>query len=720
MARLNVMHSGMAYHSQNAGPYANIAMLIRGDLNEENGVTCSRYGTPGGISSTSFLFGLADAVQVNQQTIFFCFRFRVRSTPLVQSTIIGWNTNGGGTNSMHMDITTGNLLNFYNGSTTANLIVSSSVISVGNTDSDWHTVQGRVHVETGVANQATLTLIVDGTTIITAAAGTIPGATGLNLTGSLVSMNMQALPGAGANGLQVDFDQLIVDDAETPSPSRFTQLRPTGAGNYSNWLGGTTNFRNVIPQRNLSVAPLSTALTATRQSYTIQTPASAGVTGTIKSVTITGYTGACPIGSTLTYFFRKGGVDTDCATACPVDNNERTHRALFASPGWSTTDTLEIGFLSGAGAGTYNHQYIGVWIEHDTAFVPPAEEDVMIERGNYTGNGTFQTITPPFPCTFIFIAPRTASDTLSMWFQGMDLFSTIGNNTFNVGAWTDGTRIELNGNVASFNTSGQVYDVLYIQDFENRIVGSGGAYQLNITSPVDTDNYQVDTPMADPAAVMVVPAVSTTGGGTYNLHHTSMGTNLVKPFTSAAMAASVVQLLNSTGFQYKRAFFSSGIHFPFVAWKPAGHINTTLSAIVQYTGDGAGSQVVSLPTLAGATPFWAWVFPHTNVVPYSRNDQQSGSFGINGTTGSVATAITAFGVESITVGSTLNSNGVVYTVFAFVEGTDSGQVNNQYSGIYFIDPTATHDTLWDRSGAPVATVDLKIPNPLYRTHYIRD
>lgn len=84
--------------------------------------------------------------------------------------------------------------------------------------------------------------------------------------------------------------------------------------------------------------------------------------------------------------------------------------------------------------------------------------------------------------------------------------------------------------------------------------------------------------------------------------------------------------------------------------------------ILSYVGDGTASRTIALTPLSGRRPMLAWVTPH-DAATYFRDPSMTTnrSYLENGTVST--TAITGGGIDQITVGATLNSNGIVYDVF---------------------------------------------------------
>lgn len=189
----------------------------------------------------------------------------------------------------------------------------------------------------------------------------------------------------------------------------------------------------------------------------------------------------------------------------------------------------------------------------------------------------------------------------------------------------------------------------------------------------------------------------------------------------------------------------------------------TMVQILQYTGNGAGSQVVNLTPVSGRFPLFVLVQPTAGGNPaHFRDPSHTGSNSASATTlGNSITAITAVAIDQITVGSTLNTNLTVYNVFVIcgdTAGMNNGAYTNLFcelpagpqnndppfpsnepnvvgdgglvlngsspltllkdvSGIYTLILNKRNDTLIDRQTGQ-DSVDVEIPDPTFKTGYI--
>jgi hypothetical protein len=197
----------------------------------------------------------------------------------------------------------------------------------------------------------------------------------------------------------------------------------------------------------------------------------------------------------------------------------------------------------------------------------------------------------------------------------------------------------------------------------------------------------------------------------------------------------------------------------FSAWReidPSGYLMVQLTG---YTGNGTGARIINLPHITGRWPLLAMIAPGTAASVF-RDPSHAGNNSSTLTTSSIITdGIIGGGPDLLLVGNGLNQNLVIYDVFVIMGDTagwnngifspptiitpgtwnepgynpsdlpiitgDGGMNFNgeapllavkDLSGIYTLVPGKRNDTLY--TGIADDTVDVKVPNPLYKTGYI--
>lgn len=133
--------------------------------------------------------------------------------------------------------------------------------------------------------------------------------------------------------------------------------------------------------------------------------------------------------------------------------------------------------------------------------------------------------------------------------------------------------------------------------------------------------------------------------------------------------------------------------------------------IFTYTGDGAASRSLACTPASGKRPMWAYIQPH-NAAGYYRDPSHAGVTSSQMNAGLIATlGITAGGIDSITVGSTLNANGIVYDVLVIPGDTVAGNNGWSVAGTFMpVDPNPPPDAPFD-ADSPQEPPDAPVDDP---------
>lgn len=431
-------------------------------------------------------------------------------------------------------------------------------------------------------------------------------------------------------------------------------------------------------------------------------------------------------------------------------------------------------------------QYVGIWGPEDTdgsttipkvlithnswfpqiaqAFVGPTAGPalVAVKSGTYVGNGTTNSIVLPLPPCMVWIRPVGVANGGVKWFaaqlagnlssQGAirpDLLTRLdydvdtGITTFTV----VGTAAQCNQNAItyqyiaimdpafSFNLCGAYMHATALTTFTNTLIDSGfvpvaGFFAPNASSNDTTDRLIYKGPGHTGNTANIVDGTALTNAGAF-------GTGTWTSRTDAQ---------NSGNNQRVYSLF-----------RTTDECANTMFQIFSYTGNGASPRVINCTPISQRMGCFIYVQPHNGIgIVKDPSDVTTSSRQITGGA-ATATGITAVGIDTITVSSSLNANGIVYDVFiilgglTFINGTffptpclppeiippplppeginimgEGGLILSgsaartilyDVSGIYTIIPGKRNDTLYDRlSGQP--SVDVAIPNPYFKTGYI--
>jgi hypothetical protein len=402
---------------------------------------------------------------------------------------------------------------------------------------------------------------------------------------------------------------------------------------------------------------------------------------------------------------------------------------------------------------------------------PPTDAPVCVATGTYTGNSTFQDIQLCWPAHLIVIRNTTtaitplmvlstsfapvaggtgeskAADIVKMWIDEFGIIGDVGIPYFTVSGVSNRCNLLANNyQWFAFCDPGMVYML-------NGEINHGNSTNTFINPLIDgsfTPEFGILMFGPDLGAATLfksglspgTDAVTLAGGNTASVM--SFGTGTLTTLGGAS------ETFNCTAYCMIRTTMPDAQAF-------------VMAQITTYTGNGLTSQIIPLVPACGRFP--AAVFAYRrggSSVVFYRDASHAGANSCNlGTGANSTTAITAGGIDTITVGSALNVNGATYDVLVF-PGDNVSWLNNvcicappsstpgdfwnppeepppgilgvfegglilgdtasltllkDLSGIYTLVPGKHDDTLYDRqTGQP--SIDMAIPNPNFKTGYI--
>jgi hypothetical protein len=399
---------------------------------------------------------------------------------------------------------------------------------------------------------------------------------------------------------------------------------------------------------------------------------------------------------------------------------------------------------------------------------PTLDSRVYVVGGTYVGNGTQQEITLPDACHMLIIRPLTGSA------NGIKFFGASTGGHFGitervfpnlVQVYFDsvsGTfKFQVIGTSVESNANGNTFQYTAICDPGMRYCVAG-TYNTGVVVSSRANLLQNDSFLPEFAFVQLdtLGATSNTLGLWYkgpgnvgNAGNQADGASLVPNFGSfgTGVLNTAVGLHANTLGQFNYLCFRSVE--PGCGW--------IMAQIMSYVGDGTGSRVINLTPVSGRAPIFALVIPASTANPaFFRDGSHVGANSCQfANLNNSITAITAGGIDTITVGVTLNVNLTVYNVFVLpgsltawqngtyyppncdspdafytpvmdppelatlgnggltLDGSTTITMLKNISGIYTLVPDKTNDTMYDRQSGQ-ASVDIKIPNPTAKTGYI--
>ena len=541
---------------------------------------------------------------------------------------------------------------------------------------------------------------------------------------------------ASATGWEIDFDDWHNAEVPTTLIGAVNIQTLTSA----DWTGGTHVRAQKI--NTGTIGSFTGNLQSTNQMMNpANVPSTSELTSTTSSDVITGVTDtndtSDPLGSIIcasaaligTYFNVAGGTPSNTqlgyslAGASTVNKNvSDSTSATWKSVLWSGNGTLSanptiapfsISLTKAANtdkitilAFSCEVQYIGVWgvednsqtalpqtfITHNAwfpdiinSFLGPTSGPVFAAAvgGTYVGNGTTQAIVLPFPPCFLWIRPVANNNGGVKWFGASlsshaggtgamrpDLVprmdSTSGTITFTV----VGSALENNQNAVTYQ-----YIAFCDPSFQFNLTGAW----LHNSSDLADVNDLLDSSFL-PISVFYSFDKSNNDATNRLIYkgpgHTTTDANIIDG-TALTNSGSFTTGSITSGTDNQN---SAGNQINFSAFNGTNGCGQTMFQILSYTGNGATSQVIALTPTSNRYPLFVYVQPH-NAVGFVCDPSDISPSSRQITAGTPSnTAIESVGVDQITVGSTLNSNGITYEVFVIC-GDTAGFNNGTFQPI---------------------------------------
>lgn len=257
--------------------------------------------------------------------------------------------------------------------------------------------------------------------------------------------------------------------------------------------------------------------------------------------------------------------------------------------------------------------------------------------------------------------------------------------------------IRLCGSHAQINANAVVYQYIAVIDPGARYMLSDAMNHHQALTP-DVDNPLIDPTFLPEWAFLFVESLDATGTNRFYAKGSGNAAQTIVNFGGGTVTSALVLALGKlTTRSALHALGNSGI-FAFNLWRRADGTNDPGQAAVvnigTYTGDGSASRTINLSPVSGKRPLFGLVFSEA-ATGYWRDPSHTGSNSTSSTGTDVTTGITGGGIDTLSVGSTLNTNAVVYTYFILFGGTTAGNngwgTNGEYIPVEADDDPAAGD-----------------------------
>lgn len=333
----------------------------------------------------------------------------------------------------------------------------------------------------------------------------------------------------------------------------------------------------------------------------------------------------------------------------------------------------------------------------------PPTSPVIVYGGTYTGNGNatgggFKTLQFRAPVNWFFTRPASTTERGVRWWSSM-VGSHQGNEE---GLFVEGMiraeedtsfvpiggdndpeeryQIHITGNHASYNQNGVTYQYIAVMDPGARFMLNGGmAHNAAVTTTMVNDlKDETYTPVG---AWLVKELIAESGTATLGFKGPG---NAATGYTPLQAAESTNVMTFGTGAvdtHYPNGH-QSGRAIAYNLWRlddGSGDPNShKVVKIGSYTGNGAASRTITFAPATGVRPMYAEVIPLNGSNTIRRDPSHTGTQSSTATgTIDAAAGITSGGVDEMTVGSSLNTNAVVYNYFVLMGCVTAG--NNGWS-----------------------------------------
>jgi hypothetical protein len=360
-------------------------------------------------------------------------------------------------------------------------------------------------------------------------------------------------------------------------------------------------------------------------------------------------------------------------------------------------------------------QYVGTWGEADGGVIasqinyaghngpysprpfgigaPLTEAAVYVKGGTYTGNGTGQDIDFEYPVHFIYIRNLTTGAIARWWSSLMAGKCTLSIDTYEggivevfgtaEGAW--GMRVAGSSHA---NISGNTYEYVAYGDPGARFMLNGSGIHNSTNAP-----FTQDLPISTwtPTGAFIWDEIITVSSATAGLYSKGPGNQS----GSASLLASA-EAANILTFGVGNVIFGSTLcsssssnraQNGLSLWRVNDELtNGVALQVLSYTGNASNPRTIDLTPASGRYPMLVYVQP-MNGSGFFRDPSHTGSNSCGPTGANSTTAITGGGVDTITVNSSLNANGIVYNVFVIV-GSPNAWENGEFWPVQPISPEA--------------------------------
>lgn len=315
---------------------------------------------------------------------------------------------------------------------------------------------------------------------------------------------------------------------------------------------------------------------------------------------------------------------------------------------------------------------------------------------SYVGNNVAQDLTFNAPIHWLFIRPATGNLGGFQWFStcfsGHKIFQ-VNHLTEIVDVDEDPTfvpgvgidiqqkryRVRITSADAQLNATGVTYELIAVSD-------PGGRFMLNMAmTAIGAEVSKVvklENAGFTPEFAFIKPE-GFEGTGAGNLYIRGLGSLAtdVSDLSAGAKIASALSFGAGAITTQANLHAKASGRLAFSLWRRHDGNNDpgepAVVSLLSWTGDGSGSRTITNGPATGKRPLFAWCAGDTAADAYWRDPVHAGSNSSKQSGAETTTGITGGGIDTISVGASLNTNAVNYNMFVLWGSATAG--NNGWS-----------------------------------------
>lgn len=350
---------------------------------------------------------------------------------------------------------------------------------------------------------------------------------------------------------------------------------------------------------------------------------------------------------------------------------------------------------------------------------------IIVESGTYVGNNLGQDLSFALPPTFLYIRPVTGDSGGQRWWTGMlNAHYQTGVGDGAIGGFCGGKQnlnfvpgspdtadqqqeylIRICGPSTQINATGVTYQYVAFMDPAARF---SRVQQVSLSTNSGLPRVEaLDDPEFTPQHALILSELNgtTTTNGFYAKSAGSSADG-ISPTVASELANALT--FGAGALTWRVGLVTDGFaNYTALCFRRSDGNNSPNEPKAMffgtYTGDGAASRTINLSPATGLRPLYLEVQGNTF---YRRDPSDLTNSSRTNTGGALTTAITAGGIDSFTIGLTLNTNAVVYHYWGLWGGSTAGNGGFSVNGEFV---QVESDSRFPSDWVEPVVVDIVVP-----------